>query len=108
MSSPKDFGERYIARGLVAKTPYRLSHIKSGGEVYLRWIPEGGGWYQWDEDFASAYPFADASDCRREAQACKGPWYYAPAPETLEVVEVIYTPPQDASIVIKPHGKRSP
>lgn len=86
--------KKFVVRGTVAKTPDRLRHINKGDTVWLGWTPEGGGWHQWEADAACAKPFDDARAAMREAQGCKGPWYYAPDQTSLEVIEVDYTPPE--------------
>lgn len=91
---------KFIARGAVAETPDRLRTIKKGDTVWLGWTHEGGGWYQWQADMNSAKLFDDPENAGKAARTCPGPWFYQPSPESIEVVEIEYMPPQPASIKI--------
>lgn len=87
---------RYIVRGKVAKSAPGLN-IKAGMIVWLGFTREAGGWYDWSKQQQCAFPF-ETKDAAKEASASIGPWYYVPAPESIEILEADYTPPQSARI----------
>lgn len=93
---------RYIVRGKTAKDADNL-YIKAGDVVWLDYTREGGGWYQWTSQYAIdhlgtvPFMFADRDTALRAAVDCPGPWYHQPAKDSIEVLEVDYTPARAAS-----------
>lgn len=91
---------KFVVRGAVAETPDRLRSIKKGDTVWMGWTSEGGGWHQWQAELEGAKLFDDRESALHIARGCPGPWFYQPSPESIEVVEVEYTPAQPANIKI--------
>ena len=68
-------------------------HAVAGDEVWLTWTDRLGGWYNWEwrgERYAKL--FASPDEALLAARGCDGPWFYLPSPDTIEVVEGVFTP----------------
>jgi hypothetical protein len=93
----------YIVRGKVAKDA--LNTIKKGDTVWPGWTNEAGGWHQWDQGGpARVKRFSSEEEARGVALKCHGPWYSNPDPESIEILEAFYCPPQGQ---VKQQGGRN-
>lgn len=82
---------KYVAKGV--RTENR--------KITIVWLAvERGFGSQWSIKFENSYPYNTKEQALSEAKLCNGPHFNMPDPETIEVVEVDYTPPQNAKLVM--------
>jgi hypothetical protein len=64
------------------------------------WLGEDEGYAQWVTDFNDAEPHESAADAKEAAMAAPGPWFNKPDLETLEILEVEFTPATESKITL--------
>lgn len=76
------YPDRYVITAIVKEGENK------GKKVWLYWIEESGGWWQWSDSEAWAYRFETKSGQRFDdaMKSCPkmGPWYYYPDPSTIK------------------------